>query len=112
MSMAEQIWANDPENPENKSMAKMREEIADLRTELEAERFKAHAMELQAADRQIAELIEERDKFKQFLLELEKFATRWVEKHDVDNKPDDYSEIWEARRVLGKLHATATKPAE
>jgi len=92
-------------------VTKLRDEISNLKTELHIEQEKAHAYEWRAMDKQIAELTAERDKFKQFLLELEKFATRWVEKHDVDNKPDDYSEIWEARRVLGKLHATATKPA-
>jgi len=56
-------------------------------------------------------LIEELNALRKALEELEIEASRLVEFWDGDNHPDDYPQIWEARRLLGKLPESATRPA-
>lgn len=58
---------------------------------------------LKEKNTQLATRTAERDYFRKLIIELEQCATKLVQVYDVDNRPDDYSEIWEARRALGKL---------
>ena len=77
-----------------------------LEKEIQGFVYIKQAIEMQR-NQVMAELVAHRKALEELEIEFSRFINKW----DVINHPDDYPQIWEARRLLGKLPESATRPA-